>query len=484
MRFGPIKTVLHSLRFRLMAAYTAAMLVMLMATLIGVREGLRYTLRREFDQLLLEDSQEICLEVRQTDRQNLTSDLDRKAVGHAHHHWFVQLLTHQGEIIWSSRNTPELDLPLPSGSQTTFLDADPYRLAQCRLDQAGDPPWIVRVGSSRESLDADVALLTKMMLLGGGIGCVLAPLGGYWLAGRATRPLARIIHTTARLRPSQLDERLPLRGSGDELDQLSRTINGFLDRIAAYLQQKRDFVANAAHELRSPLAAIQSTVEVALNNDRSREEYVELLHEVVERCGDLGVLVNQLLLLAESHSDHLAFAGKPVALGRIVEKSLAMFEGAAEVQGVSLRSGPLGDILVFGDENHLRQVINNLLDNAIKFTRPGGQVQVELAAVGDRAMVRVSDTGVGIPPEDLPHVFERFYRGDKSRQRELQRGNGLGLSICHSIVTAHGGDLSVASTVDRGSHFTVQLPIWMGSSADNSPLPGMRGLQEAGRHTE
>src|SRR5262249_25090465 len=151
-------------------------------------------------------------------------------------------------------------------------------------------------------VEEDISKLTQLMLIVGTILLIAAPLGGYWLAGRATQPLGEIIRTATNLHPSQLEERLPLRPTGDELDQLSATSNSLLDRIAAYLERNREFTANAAHDLRSPLAAIRSAVEVALNAPRSSQEYQDLLCDIVEQISDLSLLVNQLLLLAETDS--------------------------------------------------------------------------------------------------------------------------------------------------------------------------------------
>src|SRR5262249_11170132 len=154
-----------------------------------------------------------------------------------------------------------------------------------------------------------------------------------------TRPIARIINTTARLHPSSLAERLPLRGTGDELDRLSATINGFLDRIAVYLEHNREFTANAAHELRSPLAAIQNSLEAALNTDRTTDEYKELLGEILDECEGLRVLVNQLLILAESDAGRMQLAAEHVELDGIVRKTCDMFQGVAEAANVTLRVG-------------------------------------------------------------------------------------------------------------------------------------------------
>jgi len=292
---------------------------------------------------------------------------------------------------------------------------------------------------------------------------VVAPFSGYWLAGRATRPLARIISTAGRLRPSHIEERLPIRGTGDELDQLSLQINRFLDLLGDYLERNREFVANAAHELRSPLAAVQSSVEVTLNSDRTIAEYQDMLCEIADQCGQLRVLVNQLLLLAETDAASFPLLQKrPVRLDQLVEKSVDMFRGAAEERGINLVCNIREVSMIQGDGDRLRQVVNNLIDNSLKFTPRGGRVTVSLWSDLDhnQASLQVVDTGIGISADDLPHVFERFYRGDKSRQREnAAHGNGLGLSICKAVVLAHGGVIHAESSPGNGATFSVVLPM-------------------------
>jgi signal transduction histidine kinase len=306
------------------------------------------------------------------------------------------------------------------------------------------------------------------------------------LAGRTTRILADLIHTTDRLRPSELKERLPIRGTGDELDALARTINGLLDRIGDYLQQKHDFLANAAHELRTPLAAIRSSVEVAASGKPSEREFRELLDEVIEQCSALQSLVNQLLLLAESDADRLLTSAEPVSLDELVGRAIDMFQGVAEFHGIELVANRLLPIAVIGNRHRLRQVLNNLLDNAIKFTaarsgdsppaggqQPAGTGRIDVRLVRDDqrqvAVLRVADNGIGIASESLPKVFDRFYRADRSRQREGgPGGSGLGLSICQAIVAAHHGTIGVTSEPGRGTTFTITLPL-APAAFDGSP---------------
>ena len=464
MLFERIKSQWQTLRFRLMVWNAAAVLVTALAVLMIVREGVRHSLQNELDQRLTEDILEIALaieEPRSPVFEHLYEELDRKARGHVRHGWFVQLFDARGEEIWSSPSAPAAVVPAGTMGDFRPVTAGGSRVAQHRVSQQDGTPLTIRVGASLDFLTADMRQIDRLVLGVGLAALVLAPAGGYLLAGRATRPLSQIISTTAALRPDQLDERLIIRNSGDELDRLSATINGFLDRRAVYLQQQRDFLANAAHELRTPLAAIRSSVEVALGGDRSPSEYEDLLSEVIEECSSLEVLVNQFLLLAEADAERIQPSSERVRLDDLLRRAIEMFRGAAEARGIELEIARLDSACVNGEVVHLRQVLNNLLDNAVKFTPEGGRITAALRFDPklQTAQLSFSDTGPGIAPDDLPHIFERFFLVDKSRSRDHDsRGIGLGLSICQAIARALGGSISATSEPGHGSTFTVTLP--------------------------
>ncbi len=462
MRFEQLSTLFSSLRFRLSAWNTAAVLLIVVVTLVGVRESMRFTLMNETDQVLRDDAHEVGLAVESfyPDLRQIEAEMQRKASGHQDRQLFVRLIDAEGQVALQAGRPPELDRG-ETHNPPRFMTVDGYRMASRPVAREGIPAFNVQVGASLATIDNDMSRLTRLMLAAGVVILFVAPLSGFFLAGRATHPLGEIISIAGRLRPSQLEERLAIRGTGDELDRLSLTINHFLDLLRDYLQRHREFVDNAAHELRSPLAAVQSAIEVTLNTERTTEEYQEMLGEIADECGQLRVLVNQLLLLAETDSQRFEVARLPVRLDRLVERSTEMFRGAAEERNVRLAASGGDAVTIAGDADRLRQVINNLIDNSLKFTPPGGHVLITVRSDERQgeAVLRVTDTGSGITAEDLPHVFERFYRGDKSRQREsYTSGNGLGLSICRSIVAAHGGTIEVESSPGKGATFVVRLP--------------------------
>lgn len=458
MRTGPVRASWwRTLRVRLMAWNAAVVVVTAVAVLVGLREGVRITLVRELDQVLAEDLSEINLALaryRTTESVDLRDQLNRKDTGHAQHKWFVQLLGDEGRLLFASSHAPS-DAPLPANREPQTVGE--WRVTQRR--ESAVPGVTIRVGASLEMIRSDVKRIDRLVATAAGLVLLAAPLCGYWLAGRTTRPLNQMIDTMVELRPSSLSERLKIRGTGDEIDRLSATFNGLLDRIGIYLQEHRDFLANAAHELRTPLTAIRSSVEVTLANPRSVTEYQELLGEIIEESASLETLVNQLLLLSETEGERLRFHREQVRLDQLIEKALDMFGGVAEFRGIELVRPPLPGVEVRGNRGHLRQVVRNLLDNALKFTPPGGRVVVDLSLDVESVTFTVTDTGSGIPAEDLPHVFDRFYRGLKGRFGDGEvRGTGLGLSICEAIVRAHGGMIRVDNHEGPGTRVTVRFP--------------------------
>lgn len=480
MFFERLKATFRTLRFRLMFWNALAVIVTGLAILITVRQGVEYRLQYDLDRVLTEDLDEIALNLREErslDFERLHRELDRKARGHAYHQWFVLFLDRSGTPVWESTGAPKFSLTGASTSETRFMTSGDFRLAFRELAGTRERAPIVCVGSSINFIQRDMATIDRMVSLVGAVLLIASPLCGYILAGRATRPLASMMATTARLRPAEMNERLKVRGTGDELDQLAVTVNGLLDRLAEYLKQKHDFLANAAHELRTPLSAIRSSVEVALNGDRTVDEYNELLAEVIDECSSLETLVNQLLLLAETDADRQEVSADPIPLNKVVERAAEMFQGVAEFNGIRLRVEELPYVVVPGNRHYLRQVISNLLDNAIKFTAsryvhyagPAAQngnssrgeirITMDLDKTHDHVRLVIEDNGPGIPPEDLPHIFDRFYRVDRARMRGTTTGGtGLGLSICQAIIHAHRGAIEVASEVDRGTTFVITLP--------------------------
>lgn len=459
-----LKRVAKTFRFRLAIFSAVVVILTAVVTLLVLREGVRWAILHEMDQILIEDAAEIAIAVLESPPNGfaaLQEDLERKAVGHRQHEWFVQLLSDDHHFVWATTHIPELESPAltqPTGAPFTHGGR---RLVLRQVPAGPHGITTIQVGASLQFLREDMARIDRTVLLAVGLVLVLAPVIGFWLSSRAVRPVGEITRTADRLRPSHLDERLPVRGTGDELDQLALTVNRLLDRIAEDLQEKRDFLANAAHELRTPLAAIRSSVEVALGSGRSREEYEDLLVEIIDQGTSLEMLVNQLLLISESETEGLKSEFSDVAIDDVVTRAVDMFGGVAESRGVVLELPHCASAVVPGNRNLLRQLVNNLIDNAVKYTPADGRVTVELSLdeKQEGIVLTVSDTGIGISPRDVPRVFERFFRADKSRSRVTDTvGTGLGLSICRAVAAAHGGTIACKSCLKGGTRMTVWLP--------------------------
>ena len=453
--------VLKTLRFRVVLWNMAVVVLTALAVLIAVRVQVEFTLRTELDGVLLDELEEAAQEISTGALESglLRTIVDRETYGHKHLQEYVEVLSLEGEMLVVNAGAPRerpSPLGIPDGQPTTIGG---YRIVWKNAVREKKAIAIVVVGALASGIDEQMKTLDRIVALTAAVAMIIAPIVGYWLAGRVITPLSRMTSTAAKLHPEHLEERLPIRDTGDELDQLAITVNQLLDRIFTYLQEHRESLANAAHELRSPLAAIRSSVEVALNRGRTTEEYEELLESIIEQGASLEILVNQLLLLSEMERDHLELPTDPVQLDQLVNRSVSMFQGVAEQKGVDLQLRDLRPVRVAGNRLHLKEVVNNLLDNAIKFTEPGGKVTVSVQEEDETGMgvLRVADSGIGIPSTDLPKVFDRFFRSDRSRSRDIP-GTGLGLSICKSVVEAHGGTVSVQSP-GVGTTFVVRLPI-------------------------
>ena len=455
-----------TLRVRLTIWNTAVVLLVSLAALLAVRIGAKAALYREADAVLRGEVNEVAIALRDLypNTDAVVGELRRKAAGHEERGWFTQLLKDNGETIWKSDSCPKevATWPVDRERLENLVQVGGYRFARRRITDPVDEPFHVRIGMATAYLDDDINTLARLLLpVAVGLS-LLTPLVGYWLALRATKPVAEILRTAEQLKPTRLGDRLEVQGTQDELDRLSLTINRLLDQVAGYVERQQQFVADAAHELRGPLAAMQSSLEVAISQNRTADDYRETLADVLEEARHLSKLSNDLLLLAETGDGTRDRPRGRVDLTAIARQTIAMFGGVAEERSVGLvLEAPTTGVQLPGDASQLRQVCGNLLDNAIRFTPNGGKVTMAVVPDDDgtHAVMTVTDTGCGITPEHLGRVFDRFYKADASRTHsDATRSGGLGLAICRSIVERHGGTIAVASMPSLGTTFTLRLP--------------------------
>jgi two-component system heavy metal sensor histidine kinase CusS len=468
-----------SLRIRLTALNTAVVLVVTAATLFAVRFAARATLYDDADAELRGGAQEVVLALRDMgpDLNAVIAEMRRKAASQEQRGWFMHLVTENGTTLWKSVHCPEEVASYPPArlnSDENIVQVGPYRYVRLRIAQPGGHSYHVRVGTYTTGLDDRLSGLLRFLIVLGAILLFLAPLAAYWLAGRATRPVADILTVANRLSPTKMGDRLAVRGTHDELDRLSHTINGLLDDVAEHVERQEQFVADAAHELRGPLAAIRSSLEVGLAHDQTVEQCQETFTAVLEETRYLSKLANDLLALAEAAAMHHDLPSGLVDVTAIARQAVDMFAGVADERGVDLIIAPCEFLSVQADAAQLRQVIGNLLDNAIRFTPRGGRVNVELTRDREQgsAVLTVSDSGVGIAAEHVGRLFDRFYKVDPSRTRDAdRRSGGLGLPICRAIVARHGGTIAVASRLEAGTTVTVRLPLALPAQPPQPPVP-------------
>jgi heavy metal sensor kinase len=316
---------------------------------------------------------------------------------------------------------------------------------------------VIQAAASLAANDHELGELLAVMLLMGPLALASALGGGYLLARKALAPVERIAATADEMTAVRLHQRLAVANPDDELGRLAQTLNGMIARLERSFEEIRRFTADAAHELRTPLSVLRNEAEVALRNPRDPEHYRQVLEGQIDEVARLSRLVEQLLFLCREDSGSARVEHQAICWDRVIHGVADHMHVVAEEKGVTLDVADLAPCRVQGDEDHLRRLLFNLLDNAIKYTPAGGRVTVRTECLNGRASLRVSDTGVGISPEHLPRVFDRFYRVDPARGRETG-GLGLGLAISRAIAESHGGTLEIESTLGQGTRLTLTLP--------------------------
>ena len=288
---------------------------------------------------------------------------------------------------------------------------------------------------------------------------ICAWVGSNWIARMALSPVETLGQTAANVSAQSLDTRVFLDAPYHEFQQLAQSFNNMFERLQRAFESQRRFVGDAAHELKTPLTAMKGNMEVGLQRERSTEEYRDLLSTSLGQVERLVRLVKSLLTLTQFSGEHLPIDLKPVLMEPLIKELVSELSILAEDKGCLFTSHIQEVPKVLGDAGQLKQLVINLLDNAIRHTPQGGSVTVTLQSSADKVRLKVEDTGSGIATEHLPHIFERFYRADPARDRE-SGGTGLGLAIAKEIALAHNGIINVQSEVGKGSVFTVSLPTY------------------------
>lgn len=333
----------------------------------------------------------------------------------------------------------------------------PVRILTVPVIVRGQLTHLVQVGMSLENMYKTRSRFLLIIAAVLPLALILAGGGGWLLARRALLPVDKMTQTARKISGEDLDQRLQETGNGDELDRLAKTLNSMLDRFHDSIEQMRQFSADASHELQTPLTILKGEMEVALRQQRSPEEYQKILGSGLEEIDRINLLVEGLLLLARADSGVLRLDMQPIDLENFVSDILQQMKPIAESHSVYLAMEATESVTMYGDCEHLRRLLFNLVSNAIKYSYTGGRITVEILSRSGWAVLNVVDEGRGISVDEQKQIFNRFYRATKTRSRDRE-GVGLGLSIAASIVKAHGGRIEVASNLNRGSTFSVHLP--------------------------
>jgi heavy metal sensor kinase len=330
--------------------------------------------------------------------------------------------------------------------------------------------FLVEVGVPLNPVSTMLGHLFVQLSFGLPVALAVAIVGGYLLVRRALRPVEQIARKAEQITQHNLSERLPIARTGDELEQLSTSLNHMIGRLEDAVQNSKRFVADASHELRTPLTVLRGELEnlgLDARLDKTSRDTIGSMLEEVERLTDIveGLVALSRLDAGEAKREWVSFD-----LAELTATTADQMNLLAEDKEISVQCSPQQKVFVQGDRARLKQVVVNLLDNAIKYTARGGTIQLNVTRQNGHAILDVADSGIGIPAEAVPHVFDRFFRVDKARTRD-EGGAGLGLSIVKSICTAHGAELQVDSTVGKGSRFRIKLPL-APSSATPDVQPG------------
>jgi heavy metal sensor kinase len=344
------------------------------------------------------------------------------------------------------------------GARKLAIPAGALLIAARGATGADGTRYRVEVGTSAAASEATLAQVITMLCIGLPIAVAVAVAGGFVLVRRALRPVEEMGRTAEAITQHNLSERLPVSATGDELERLSVSLNHMIARLEDTIHGSKQFVADASHELRTPLTVMRGELESMAQDAQLTGETREALGSVLEEVERLAKIVESLFALSrldagETHAEWVRFDLGALAAGTAEQMNLV-----AEDKKVALECAAAEPVMIEGDRARLKQVIVNLLDNAIKYTPADGRVGLTVRRQDGSAVLEVTDTGIGIPAESLPHVFQRFFRVDPSRSRE-QGGAGLGLSIVKSICTAHGASVEVSSITGMGSTFRVRLPL-------------------------
>ncbi len=433
-----------------------------------------FSLRREVDGFLEGEVHEFLAIIREDDDDyaEIQAEIRRELGSRSRSDLFFRLIDADGatRITSIADDGPKIAWRAPAGwgkdpAAVRFETLEPpdvhFPVRVCSFPlRLPDGRWgTAQAGYLLDHLTQSLAQFRRIGAVALAVAAVVAVIGGRFLASRMLSPVAVMTDTARTIGGRPLTDRLPRSGNGDELDRLAETLNDMLQRIEQYVTRLQQFTADASHELRTPLAALRGSAEVALSRARSVDELRAVVEESIDHYDRLSRIADSLLFLARVDAGAAVLARERIRLDKAVTDVIDLYAPLAGESHIEVACTSTEPLWIDADAGRIRQLFGNVLDNAIKYINPPGKVEVSLSRINGSAVVRVRDTGVGIPADAIDRVFDRFFRVDQSRAAGRQRGAGLGLPICRSIAEAHGGRIELASPPGQGTIVTVTLPL-------------------------
>lgn len=383
---------------------------------------------------------------------------------------FFQIFSPSGTITIRSPNIKQHEVPLSRtaldaafAGQKIFESAKypkepPLRLISVPIMYGGNLLYIVQVGTSMESVGETLQRFLLLLVVAIPIALAVSLAGGWFLAGRALRPVDKITLAAQRIAAGDLSQRLSMPAAHDEIGRLAATFNNMIGRLDTSFRQIRQFTSDASHELRTPLTVMKGETDLVLRRPRLLDDYKSVLESNLEEIDRMTRIVDELLFLSRADMGEVRVESLPVAMESLVEDIHRQAKLLAQDRNIEVLLGTVMPVVVQGDDLRLRELLLNLVENAMKYSHPGGKVEISLLHDGREARLSVTDQGIGIAPADHKKIFQRFFRTDVARGH-TKKGTGLGLAICAWIAELHKGRVEVKSDLGQGSAFTVVLPL-------------------------
>src|SRR5688572_15838395 len=467
-------TIFESVRARLTLWY-----VSLLAATLFVAIALIYFLLARALYVRVDDTLHAVMQIAQT---SLANDLNEgqdaadaarsTATELASRQTLIAIYDGRGRLLAEAGREDDIAIPLPALEQipfdddllTTIVEADDlddrHRLAFRRTTVPGfNVEYTIVAGTSLEPTDEELESLRGILVYLVPLSLVVAGIGGWFLAGRSLSPVVAMADRARQIGVENLSQRLPVANPRDELGRLAETFNSLLSRLEGSMIQQRQFMADASHELRTPVTTARTASSVALQQPtRDERDYRETLAIVEQEMVRLSRIVDDMFTLARADAGSYPLRQMPMYLDEVVDEVVRALRVVAATREISISGECLRPAPFTGDEDLVRRLILNLVDNAIRYAPSGTSVRVALDRAGDHYAISISDDGPGIPAEIQPRIFERFYRVDAARTHAKDGGAGLGLALARWIARVHGGDVALAASSRLGSTFVITLP--------------------------